>query len=534
MAHLVRVASILAILVAIALPAPSLAAGNVNVLPGSTGAAGAPSFQPGPCPVTLDTPRHVDCGMLIVPEKRTAAGSSRTIKVAIAIVRARHPLPDPIMFSMGGPDYPAIDQFSIEYFKGAEYAKNRDIILMDIRGTGSSKPFLGCPELDQVQIDNFPNDPSATAWLAAMRACHDRLVGKGIDPSAYGFIDAALDMRDLRLAMGIDQWNLVALSAGGETGLELMRLDPAGIRSVILDSEVTRALQPTVDYYVYGNQLMEKAFRGCARQADCAAAYPDLQQRFYDEVRRLDQHPVDADIAVAGGGHVTWHLDGAFILDEGAYLAGFPDGASVLPGIADFLARGHILDYVAGIVLDAPVPVNDFLAQGRTWASRCRDAYAFQNPATIASAIAKAPKMARFFDLKHDRQQCAQWDVGRSDPAGHGYIASNLPVLTVRGEWDNAPVDAGHILGQARHFPNGFAYTFPNRGHIQLFDFNGGDISCQRGIATAFMADPDVAPDSTCISYMPRIHFDVGEPATAAIPPARAAAFPIWKMPFSH
>ncbi len=67
----------------------------------------------GVCPIDLPTPRPVDCGKLRVPEVR-GDPDSRIIRVAFAIVRAPAPVrPDPIVFVMGGPSYPAIDGFSM-------------------------------------------------------------------------------------------------------------------------------------------------------------------------------------------------------------------------------------------------------------------------------------------------------------------------------------------------------------------------------------------------------------------------------------
>ena len=62
---------------------------------------------------------------------------------------------------------------------------------------------------------------------------------------------------------------------------------------------------------------------------------------------------------------------------------------------------------------------------------------------------------------------------------------------------------------QARHLPNGYAFTFPNRGHGQLVDFEGMDISCPTGIADAFMAQPGSAPAADCIDDMPATMFAV-------------------------
>ena len=69
-------------------------------------------------------------------------------------------------------------------------------------------------------------------------------MAEGIDPAAYNLAESTADLEDLRLALGIHEWNLVAVSADGQLGLTYMRLHPAGIRSAIIDS----GMSPQMDY----------------------------------------------------------------------------------------------------------------------------------------------------------------------------------------------------------------------------------------------------------------------------------------------
>ena len=238
----------------------------------------------------------------------------------------------------------------------------------------------------------------------------------------YASADVARDLRDLRRALGIEQWNVIGLSAGGEATLELMRLDPQGIRSVILDSPVTRNYRPTFDTREGGYKLMDQAFRGCARQADCAQAYPNLRQRFLAEVDELNAHPIDVEVAVSTGGTVTWSSTVSSFSMRRSTFASHPDTAADWPGVADFLANGNIAEYVGDIVLEPPQPFDDLIARGRTMASRCRDAYDFQTHDMLARERPRFPRLAdgvrSAIHGRHER--CRAWHVGRSSDAGHG------------------------------------------------------------------------------------------------------------------
>ena len=135
------------------------------------------------CPDGLFPPdRTVDCGFVTVPENR-ARPNGRSITVAAAVMRAttRRPKADPIVFVDGGPSFGAISDFAVySYFGGASYADERDVVLVDTRGTGLSTPRLGCPEFDQADEASFfakpyfyAHEPAVEAWSKALRACRE-------------------------------------------------------------------------------------------------------------------------------------------------------------------------------------------------------------------------------------------------------------------------------------------------------------------------------------------------------------------------
>ena len=97
------------------------------------------TFRAHPCRVDLQTTRHVDCGSIRLPQVRSDPAQG-TVRIEVAIARARHALPDPILFVMGGPDYPGVDSFSTFYLGHKAFSRNRDWILFDARGTGRSQP----------------------------------------------------------------------------------------------------------------------------------------------------------------------------------------------------------------------------------------------------------------------------------------------------------------------------------------------------------------------------------------------------------
>jgi pimeloyl-ACP methyl ester carboxylesterase len=84
----------------------------------------------------------------------------------------------------------------------------------------------------------FQAPSTAELDLAAVAACRKRLAPTGFDFVAYNSHENAADIADLRVKLGIDQWNVYDVSYGTDLAQQLLRDHAEGIRSVVLDSVV--------------------------------------------------------------------------------------------------------------------------------------------------------------------------------------------------------------------------------------------------------------------------------------------------------
>ena len=197
-----------------------------------------PSYAEAPCPnpvypgIVLGP--EFTCGYLTVPENRSKS-DGRTIRLAVATRRATapNPKPDPIVFLTGGPGGSGLGEGP---GVAKEWRRDRDVIFLDQRGALKSDPFLSCPE-----IDAFMARTVGLSWLApetieqdaaTTRTCRDRLAAAGADLAAYNTTESAADVADLRIAMGIKEWNIYGVSYGTDLALQTLRDHPAGIRTV--------------------------------------------------------------------------------------------------------------------------------------------------------------------------------------------------------------------------------------------------------------------------------------------------------------
>ncbi|HEX2622079.1 MAG TPA: alpha/beta fold hydrolase, partial [Phototrophicaceae bacterium] len=249
--------------------------------------ADKPTFTPGDCPVEIPEDQTVDCGTLTVPEDRAVQNSPK-ITLAVAIIRSPNgnPQPDPFVYLEGGPGGSAID--GIDAWYDTVYGENRDMILIDQRGTGYSQPFLGCPET--LDLPEDAND------LEYAEACRDALKDEGVNLAAYTSAASAADINDLRIALGYDQINLYGISYGTRLALTVMRDFPQGIRSVVLDSTYPPQVAGYDEEAINADRAFKVLFDGCAKNSACNSAYPDLEKHFYDAVDQLNKQPVTVDL----------------------------------------------------------------------------------------------------------------------------------------------------------------------------------------------------------------------------------------------
>ena len=103
---------------------------------------------------------------------------------------------------------------------------------LEMRGTGLSRPRLDCPEVDAVAAtvaEAWSRDKVVRiAFLDAVAACRKHLTDQGIDVAAYDVSEAAADIIDLRVALGIEEWGLRQQGHDVRFLLEALRRDRIG------------------------------------------------------------------------------------------------------------------------------------------------------------------------------------------------------------------------------------------------------------------------------------------------------------------
>src|SRR6185369_12572641 len=172
------------------------------------------------------------CGTLAVPEDPSAPGG-RTVDIFVARVPSLSsaPRPDPLVLIAGGPGEITVDMYL--QLKGAfePARRERDVILVDQRGTGRSTKGFDCGVPDDLSLE--------TAGDARLAKYIDQCLHEPEhDPRFYTTSIAVQDLDRVRAALGVEQWNVYGVSYGTRVAQQYLRRFPERARSVVLDGVV--------------------------------------------------------------------------------------------------------------------------------------------------------------------------------------------------------------------------------------------------------------------------------------------------------
>ena len=444
----------------------------------------------------------MSCGFLLVPEDRDDPdGTQVRLHVAVFPAETPDPASDPVVYLEGGPGGHALEilVFSFED-RFAPFLARRDVIIFDQRGTGYSTPALKCPELRELDIALLDEVLPATALTAlqleALGLCRSRLVGEGADLDNYNSEANAADVADLRIALGIEEWNLFGVSYGTRLALTTMRDHPEGIRSVILDSTVPLQIDLISETPAAVDRSFEALFSACSSDPACSASFPALEQGLVGLRDQLNDMPADiviTDFLTAASYPALLTGDEVMsLIFESLY------SESLIPELPNTIAdgtRGELagLERLASLFFTT----DPFLSLGMHLAVQCNEEYTFSSAAEVEASVAEYPYAAPLYpDVAGEFDMCELWDAGSADPIEDLAVSTDIPALVLAGQFDPiTPPRYGTIA--AATMSASFFFEFPGLAHGVA---TAAD--CPLGITLAFLDAPGTEPDAGCVEGM--------------------------------
>jgi pimeloyl-ACP methyl ester carboxylesterase len=433
------------------------------------------------------------CGVLQVEENRDAP-NGRTIALSILVAPAtsRTPASDPVFLLAGGPGQGAASLAPMILHEFAEVRRDRDLVFVDLRGTGESGP-LAC---DVERPEDLAELLGGSFEVARLDACLATYAADHVDLTQYTSARMVDDLEQVRVALGYGPVNLFAVSYGTLAAQVYMRRYPDQVRSAVLDGVVPVDTPVLLGMPANTERALKLVLGDCREQAPCAAAYPGLERKLAQVLTALDQNrvleefehprtgqPVRVDITRAG---FTQVLAGALYSSSTAVL------------VPLLIERAHAGDYgpLAAVGLRM-AKMSTSVSMGLYLSVSCAEQLAHNDEAARREATAG---LEIFSDhaLAQLEQACARWPHATIDDAFHQGVASTVPTLLLSGRFDpvTPPVFGEQLasqLGDARHV---------EVGALSHGVWHSG---CAPELIASFFATPDPAAlDPSCLDALDR------------------------------
>ncbi|GAB4514980.1 MAG: hypothetical protein OHK0046_17830 [Anaerolineae bacterium] len=442
-------------------------------------------FTVEPCPAEAESfPLSITCGYLAVSENRTNP-DSRTIEIAVAIVHTPHPeRQTPLVVLGGGPGSELISPIFSAPELGAALAAQRDVILIEQRGVGYSRPRLDCPNEAAILLKDDAE---------AVRTCYETLTAAGADLTGYNSIEAAADVEALRVALGLDEWNVLGGSYGTRWALTVARNYPEGVRSLVLDG----VFPPQMNFEVWMRAIpgvIDRLVAACAADGACDSAYPDLAATLRQTITSLNAEPLTVLGEPFTGDRLT------------ELIINFMYEVTLIPRIPALIAaaaQGDAAAVEAALPAevtppdpsDADAPLNSGIA---TYHSvQCNEEIAFADRPTFMQQLEEVdPLVAAVARISLiEFAGCDMWQSGEAPAVENTPVISEIPTLILNGEFDPAtPMADGYLAAET--LDNVTVLDFPGIGHTVM---TTGE--CPLRLIDTFLTTLDgAALDTSCIT----------------------------------
>lgn len=464
-------------------------------------------YEDADCVFAEPSEMEVTCGWVTAPERWDGDTDDDTVRFHVA--RFHNPEADdgaannPLVYLDGGPGGHALETVPFSFdslFR--PFTTAHDVVIWDQRGTGYSEPSLDCDAVNAAGDENLavadPQVDELARETEALVGCIEDWLDDGVDLSAYNSVASSHDLEAVRLALGIDAWNVLGISYGTRLAQTYVREHPGAIRSVIIDSVVPVAGDLDADIPQNAERAFRQLFDGCAADPACNETYPDLENRLWAAADALDAEPAEFDALNAATGEGTNVLANGDDLISTVFSALYSTEAfAAIPQLVEQLEQGDTSGFATYIGID--LANQDFFSVGMLYAVRCHEEYPFLTDDAVANGLADDERInARFSAPGANAAEqfapvCDAMQAGAADPVENEIVASDLPTLVLEGQYDPVtPPSGGEAVADGLA-----AATFvvmPHQGHGPISD------ACAADVAMAFLADPAADVDTSCVA----------------------------------
>jgi len=433
------------------------------------------------CTTTPPEGIGIACGALYVPRARTGGDRGAVVLPVVRYGAGTDPAPVLLLQGAHGRRQIAAEKIKPDRFA---WRGDHDLIQIDPRGTGGAWPALRCPALRESLLGRPANGEHALGTVShhelaeRIESCRAALRRDGIDPADFNLAEAAADLADLRRALGLAGWHVVARGAATRLALALMREDGEALRGVVLEA----VHPPHVDHTTAAARARFASIPGCIN--GLGENWLTMSEKTWRRLRDTPERVEWTDIFL---------FKRTFAVTLGADL--FAELARTA------LTRMDDKTYVCEILVKAAAGnYRELLAPFLLW---YRDSSDLSFGAMLSQACGEdlttetgaAPgSLLEALAWPRLRRHCALWPRRPADPSRLAPVRSRVPVLLLADSFD-----AGAPAIWAEHQ----AALLPRAHLIVLAAGQRGRAAktrCMPEIVAAFLENPARRPAPACLN----------------------------------
>jgi pimeloyl-ACP methyl ester carboxylesterase len=393
------------------------------------------------------------CGHLEVAEDpNNASGRKISLRIAKVPARGKQPQPDPLFLFAGGPGQAITEAYPLlaGVFQGIN--ENRDIVLIDQRGTGGSNA-LKCPfdmeDLNQAfDLDQMRRDT---------QACLENLDG---DPRFYTTTIAMQDYDRVRALLGYEHINLWGGSYGTRAAQVYLRQFPQHVRSIILDSVVPPGLALGSEHGRQLDRTLEAVLTRCEQDESCHKAFPQLRTEYTQLIQELEENPKLIQIAdTSTGERIEMLADRNSLAATLRFMSYGAPTQSLIPLMVHKASEGDLeslfstgYTMVSGIV--------DQISRGMELSVTCAEDEPY-----LGDFSAEKDTLIGDIMVQAMQTSCSVWPHGDAPADFHQPFPSTVPALLLAGETDPVTPPA-YAHSAAQQYEQQRVIEVPGKGHL--------------------------------------------------------------------
>jgi len=427
------------------------------------------------------------CGTLLRPENPDDPGSPE-IEIRVAVVPALNlnPENDPIVPIAGGPGQGSVEFYSSYAGAFEPVRRNRDILLVDQRGTGESSR-MDCPIDDDALL--FEGEFTLDDTIRFIEECLETLPH---DPRYFSTSVAVTDLEAIREALGYSALNLYGVSYGTRVAQHFARRYPDSTRTVVIDGVVPPQIALGPEIATESQKAVDRILARCVEDEACDERFPDIEATFVAIVARLREASLEVTVPHPNTGRAEVVKFGEAELAGAVRLLAYsPTTIALLPLFVHEAGQGNWVPLASQYMMTA-IAMSDALALGMHNAVMCTEDMPFLERATIDFDGIAASYMGTF-QLDALEAICKSWPRGPIDAEFKVPLATDIPFLLLSGDAD--PITPPRYAEMAAvDLTNATHLVGKHQGHGQL------GVGCMRNLVAEFVnsADP-MAIDAQCM-----------------------------------